>query len=395
MELDPKAQQEVAQRLKASEKERNKTRQCLKRGELLKADTPERIEKRKVKLLANPSLTSILGKENRDALAISPVREAPEEAQRALEAAIDTWDTQPCWFLTQGAQIRRTIGRIHIRDATRRIGWGTGFLVAPNLLLTNQHVLDSLETTRFSRVEFDYEETFTGEFLPSATFDLAPDTFFVSHPARGGMDYALVAVASRARPDSHRPEAELSEFGYNVLIREEGKVVLGEFIHCIQHPEGQPRQVSLRENRLTALLDLWLHYETDTAKGSSGAPLYNNQWQIVGLHHAAVEKRDDQGNILAIGGGRWKPEMGERQKWWYANEGLRISRFVTDVEAQVEAAMESTVPPVAERVVTELGYTLFKTMLNPIQNSTVSLPPVVTSSNPSITPRPSGGFTPD
>jgi endonuclease G len=59
MELDPKAQQEVAQRLKASEKERDKTRQCLKRGELLKADTPERIEKRKVKLLANPSLTSI------------------------------------------------------------------------------------------------------------------------------------------------------------------------------------------------------------------------------------------------------------------------------------------------------------------------------------------------
>jgi hypothetical protein len=65
---------------------------------------------------------------------------------------------------------------------------------------------------------------------------------------------------------------------------------------------------------------------------------------------------------------RWKPEMGERQKWWYANEGLRISRFVADVEAQVEAAMESSVPPVAERVVTELGYTLFKAMLNPTQN---------------------------
>jgi hypothetical protein len=37
-----------------------------------------------------------------------------------------------------------------------------------------------------------------------------------------------------------------------------------------------------------------------------------------------------------------------------------MSRFVTDVEAQVEAAMESSVPPVAERVVTELGYTLFQ-----------------------------------
>jgi endonuclease G len=395
MELDPKAQQQVVQRLKASEKEREKTRQYLNRGELLKADTAERIEKRKMKLLANQSLIPLLGKENRETLVSGPVREAPEEAQRAFEAVIGSWDTQPCWFLTQGAQIRRTIGRIHIRDANRRVGWGTGFLVAPNLLLTNQHVLDSLKTARFSRVEFDYEETFTGEFLPSATFDLAPDTFFVSHPARGGMDYALVAVASRARPDSHRPTAELSEFGYNILIREEGKVVKGEFIHCIHHPEGQPRQVSLRENRLTALPDQWMHYETDTAKGSSGAPLYNNQWQIVGIHHAAVEKRDDEGNILAIGGGRWKPEMGERKKWWYANEGLRISRFVTDVETQVEAAMESSVHPVAERVVTELGYTLFKAMLNPTQNRTVSLPAVVTSSNPPIPPRPRGGFNPE
>ena len=395
MELGPKAQQEVAQRLKASEKERDKTRQCLNRGELLKADTPERIEKRKVKLLAHMSLTSILGKENREALASSPVREAPEEVQRAFEAAIGPWDTQPCWFLTQGAQIRRTIGRIHIRDANRRVGWGTGFLVAPNLLLTNHHVLDSLKTARLSRVEFDYEETFAGEFVPSATFDLAPDTFFVSHPAKGGMDYTLVAVASRARPDSQRPEAELSEFGYNVLIREEGKLIKGEFIHCIHHPEGQPRQVSLRENRLTALLDRWMHYETDTAKGSSGAPLYNNQWQIVGIHHAAVEKRDDQGNILAIGGGRWRPEMGERQKWWYANEGLRISRFVSDVEAQVEAAMESSVSQFAERIVTELGYTLFKAMLNPTQNPTVSLPPVVASDHPSIPPRPPGGFQPE
>jgi endonuclease G, mitochondrial len=395
MELDPKVQQEAAQRLSASEKERKKTRQYLNKGELLKADTPERIEKRKVKLLANQSLTPTLGKENREALASGPVREAPVEARFAFEIQIEGLDTQPCWFLSLGAQIRRTVGRIHIRDANRRIGWGTGFLVAPNLLLTNQHVLDSLQTARFSRVEFDYEETFAGEFLPSVTFDLAPDTFFVSHPAREGMDYALVAVASRARPDSQRPEATLAEFGYNVLIRDEGKVIKGELINSIHHPEGQPRQVSLRENRLMALLDLWLHYETDTAKGSSGAPLYNNQWQIVGIHHSAAEKRDDAGNILAIGGGRWRPEMGERQKWWYANEGLRISRFIADVETQVEAALDSSAPPVAERIVTEAGYALFQSMLNPAQNRSGPPPLMVANNNPFIPTPQRRRFNPD
>ena len=74
----------------------------------------------------------------------------------------------------------------------------------------------------------------------------------------------------------------------------------------------------------------------------------------------AIEKRDAEGNILAIGGGRWTPAMGERQKWWYANEGLRISRFIADVELQVKTALDSNAPPVAERVVTEMGATLIE-----------------------------------
>lgn len=139
-----------------------------------------------------------------------------------------------------------------------------------------------------------------------------------------------------------------------------------------------------------------MHYETDTEQGSSGAPLYNNHWEIVGIHHAAVEKRDDDGNILAIGGGRWKPEMGERQKWWYANEGLRISRFVAHVEAQIEAALNSNAPMTAERVITEVGYALFKAMLNPTQNRAGSTSPlVVTGGGSSAPPSPQGNFTPD
>lgn len=396
MKLDPKMQQEVVQRLAGSEKERENTHQCLKQGELLKADTPERIEKRKARLLANQSLAPILGKENQEALASGPVRETSVEVQRAFESSIGGNDTQPCWFLTRGAEVRRTVGRIHIRDATRRIGWGTGFLVAPNLLVTNQHVLDSLQTSRFSWVEFDYEDTFAGEILLSATFDLDPDTFFVSHPAIGGMDYALVGVASHARPSSRRPEAVLAEFGYNVLVREEGKVIKGELIHCIHHPEGQPRQVSLRENRLTALLDQWMHYETDTEQGSSGAPLYNSQWEVVGIHHSSVEKRDSEGNILAIGGDRWMPEMGERQKWRYVNEGLRISRFVADVEAQVKAALDTNAPPVAERVVAEAGHVLFEAMLKLSQkHATSTSSPVVTVGSLSAPQPPSGDYDPE
>lgn len=370
VEIHSEVQQQVAQRLEATEQERETTRGYVSRGELLKADTPERIEKRKTRLLADQNLSPGLGPENRFALADHPILEAPEEAQRAFERQIGGKDTQPCWFLTKGAETRRRVGRIHVRDARRRVGWATGFLVAPNLMVTNQHVLDSLDTARFSRVEFDYEETFEGEILPSAIFDLAPSELFMSDPASGGLDYALVAVESRARADSGRPDAELAEFGHHVLVREEGKLVKGELIHAIHHPEGQPRQVSLRENRLMALENpalqgMWMHYETDTERGSSGAPLYNDQWEVVGIHHMGVEKRDQEGKILAIGGGRWTAEMGDRQKWWQANEGLRISRFMVHIEAQVKALRDLGAPPTPGRVVTEAGLALVEEMLMP------------------------------
>ena len=397
MDLPQTAQTEVAERLRSTAKEREETRDYVASGEILKANTPERIERRKVKLLADRAIVSQIGRDNASELTSGPVRAASLVARRAFERQIGGNETQPCWFLTRGTDLRRTVGRIHIRDAHRRVGWGTGCLVAPQLLLTNQHVLDSLETARQSRVEFDYEETYTGEFIGSASFDLDPDTFFVTHPAVGGLDYALVAVSPRSREDSARPGALLAEFGFNVLVREEGKLAIGELIHSIHHPEGQSRQVSLRENRLMAMLELWLHYETDTAVGSSGAPLFNNQWQLVGVHHAGVEKRDADGNILAIGGGRWTPDMGERQKWWHANEGLRLSRFVAHVERQVDEARDPAAPTVPERIVTDRGFALFQAMLGP-SRSALPLPAVTARPDrprPVIGPASSGRFRPE
>lgn len=400
VEIHSEAQRQAAGRLEATEREREATRRYVSRGELLKADTPERIEKRKMRLLADQNLSPSLGLENRLALADQSVLEAPEEAQCAFERQIGGKDTQPCWFLTKGAETRRRVGRIHIRDTRRRIGWGTGFLVAPNLLVTNQHILDSLDTARCSRVEFDYEETFEGEVLPSAIFDFAPSVLFMSDPASGGLDYALVAVESRARADSGRPDAELAEFGHHILIRAEGKLVKGELIHSIHHPEGQPRQVSLRENRLMALADpalqgMWMHYETDTEQGSSGAPLYNSQWEVVGIHHMGVEKRDLEGKTLAISGRHWTAEMGDRQKWWQANEGLRISRFIAHVEAQIKALRDPGAPPTPDQVVTKAGLALVEEMLIPSSSPGAGPAPVGTTESVSPARPTATSFSPE
>lgn len=359
---------EVARRLHASEAERAQTHGLLASGNLVAANTSAHVANRQARLRTDDGLPTAIAPDLRKALLGSNIHQDPIEAQRAFERQIGGNDAQPCWFITRAAQFRRTVGRIHVYNASRRIAWATGFLVAPNLLLTNRHVLDSAETARFSRVEFDYEENYEGEQLPSAIFDLSPDSVFVFDEAVGGMDYALVAVAPHARADCDRPGAELADFGYNTLIREDGKLLKGEPINIIHHPKGQPRQVSMRANRLTAqdgpaLQDRWLHYETDTDSGSSGAPLFNDQWEVVGVHHAGVEKRDEQGNVLAIGGARWTQQMGERQKWWSANEGLRISVFMRDVAAQLAAHQDESVAPVPERMLTDTGRALVEVML--------------------------------
>lgn len=358
---------DVESRLQASEAEREQTKKAVLTGDLIAANAPEAVEHRKDRLLADPGAANVIPVEHRDALAAGPVTDAPIEAQRSFERQIGGKDTQPCWFITRAAAIRRTVGRIHIRDSFRRTGWATGFLAAPNLLLTNRHVLDSIDTARYSRVEFDYEETFEGDLLSTAVFDLDPTTVFVHHP-KDGRDYALVAVSPRARPDCQCPNAELADFGANRLIVDDGKLLKGEPINIVHHPQGQPRQVSLRENRLTAqdspeLHGTWIHYETDTDQGSSGAPLFNDQWEVVGVHHAGVEKRDVDGRILAIGGGVWSAELGERQKLWAANEGLRISRFLQDVAAQLSSHTDATTPEVPERVITPEGAKLVEAML--------------------------------
>ncbi len=49
----------------------------------------------------------------------------------------------------------------------------------------------------------------------------------------------------------------------------------------IQHPGGDYKQVALRENKvLSKKSPTVLLYQSDTAPGSSGSPVFNDQWQV-------------------------------------------------------------------------------------------------------------------
>ena len=52
-------------------------------------------------------------------------------------------------------------------------------------------------------------------------------------------------------------------------------LIVGQWVNIIQHPNGERKQLALRQNNIIDMLDDFLQYETDTAPGSSGSPTFS------------------------------------------------------------------------------------------------------------------------
>ncbi|MBG0826660.1 DNA/RNA non-specific endonuclease [Planomonospora sp. ID67723] len=301
-------------------------------GGLAAADTQERIGKRIDRLSRFYGDSDLIE------------RDAPG-ADAQLEKIINTADFVGVRYLDAGVAAARAVGRVNIRDGHGRLaGFGTGSLVSPVLLLTNHHVLPDADTARNSLIEFNYQDGIDGRPLSTMVHPLDPDRFFL---ADDELDFALVAVRA--------PVAELAVLGFNRLIESEGKAIVGEFVTIVQHPRGEKKQVALRENRVVDILDRFLHYVADTEPGSSGSPVFNDQWEIVALHHAAVPVADD-------GFGK------------FVNEGIRISRICLFVRG-------ASLPP-AQRALADQLFVSGRTEL-----VTPALPPSVSPvTSPLVSP---------
>ncbi len=57
-------------------------------------------------------------------------------------------------------------------------------------------------------------------------------------------------------------------------------------LYIAGHPGGGSLQVSMHDNHLIDFDDLRIQYRTPTNPGSSGSPVFNDEWDLVGVHHA-------------------------------------------------------------------------------------------------------------
>ncbi|TLX73486.1 endonuclease I [Labilibacter sediminis] len=241
------------------------------------------------------------------------------EGFNVLERIIKENELMPISFMYKGALAARTVGRVVVRNDDGIMGYGTGFMISPNLMITNHHVLEDVSTARYSLFEMNYRETDEG-LSNSEFFRLEPDEFFI---ANEHLDFAIVAVDV-----SNSNGSLISKYGFNKIIKESGKAVVGECVNLVQHPAGEPKQIVIRNNKIIGIKDEFVHYVADTMKGSSGCVVYNDNFEVVALHHAGKPARDSHGNILLTDGTVWDgSRLTMDMIHWEANEGIRISKI--------------------------------------------------------------------
>lgn len=231
-------------------------------------------------------------------------------------------------------------------------GFATGFLIAPDLLMTNFHVFPDKDSARQCAADFMYERTLSG-VKEGFVFQVDPDKFYLSDET---LDYAIVFVEGQSLTGS----ITLRNFNTVPLIGTKGKVIKGSQINIIQYPSGGYKKYAFEDNIVLDIIEDpgYIQYTTDTQPGSSGSPAFNKSYELAALHHSGVPFIVD-GQIRTTNGRPWDPDtMSDDDIQWIANEGISISSIIAQLkikkmgnaeqQSMLDALLASVNDPVTE-----------------------------------------------
>jgi hypothetical protein len=200
---------------------------------------------------------------------------------------------------------------------------GTGFVVkgkslSPRLdddwyFLTNSHVItDDEEVIRNSdqgRRPLKPEQAYiTFQLL----FEQEPLEFQVQELTWTSPPNVLDATLLRLNKTFYEGKVESYQITSDLPDPKERKR-----IYIAGHPGGGGLTVSLHDNLLLEYDERLMQYRTPTDPGSSGSPVFNDEWELVGLHHAGSSK---------------KQSLSDPSREHEANEGIRMSAIIDAIE---------------------------------------------------------------
>ena len=248
--------------------------------------------------LADPADAGVLAVAPQ-ALVLADVKAAGLE--RVIKSAAGFTDLVPyaTALLEQAARVCSIRSVVGGRRTT-----GTGFLVGPDLVLTNYHVLEGViengAPSSGVAFNFDYHVEAGGGIDFGSRFPLAPEWLVASSrpsavdlqqsptglPGADELDYALVRVAGApglsAASDGRRR-------GWVDLLATPPALDHGLPLLIIQHPEDHPLKLAVDTDGVLAVNGngTRVTYAVNTLGGSSGSPCFTFGLALAALHHSA------------------------------------------------------------------------------------------------------------
>lgn len=185
---------------------------------------------------------------------------------------------------------------------------GTGVLVGPDLVLTNYHVVEGLVQAPGGaaawRARFDHKVSPDGsdvipgravalaadwdvDHSPYSAFDLQPDPKG-GEPSAGELDHALIRLAEPIGDQPVGSKDGLTERGWVSVTAAPIDTAPRRMIAILQHPLGRPMKLAMgmTERLSVNTAGTRIRHGVPTEIGSSGSPLFDQDWRLIALHHA-------------------------------------------------------------------------------------------------------------
>ena len=185
---------------------------------------------------------------------------------------------------------------------------GSGFLVGPDAVLTNYHVVEPyLQNSQAQNLQVRFDallqedgvrEPEEGLVVAVAEIPIARPhtpgdaTNVKSAPAPDELDFALLLLAEEAGKaqigGAAGPGQTQAARGWLQLPYPEPALLVGDPLIIYQYPGGRELMMAIdTEAVVGAVWDgLRLRYRNNTDHGSSGSPVFDFDWRLVALHQA-------------------------------------------------------------------------------------------------------------
>ncbi len=193
-------------------------------------------------------------------------------------------------FLQRAMKRAAGVCRVEFEHLTRV---GTGFLIAPDLVLTNYHNLnfsgdeDAAANAAGMRLRFGAVTAAGGAEIEGSVFKLVDAEPVLKTSPVAALDYALLRVEQTIQYQQGSADSPITPVEISSTLPAKG-----DALHLLQHPGGETLKLAISVDGVDKVIpDKGLvQYSTRARSGSSGSPAFNDDWQVVAIHHAEKSK---------------------------------------------------------------------------------------------------------